>query len=349
MAAMANERYCVIGAGSWGTALAKLLAEGGRDVTLWAREPEVASGINAEHKNPLFLTAAKLPENVTATGDLPAAVDGADGTVIVVPSAFFRDVVTPVSSLFGKSGFIVTATKGIEDETFKTPSQILEDVLPPLLRHRIGALSGPSFAAEVAQRHPTAVAIAARDIEFATELQKIFSGETFRVYATDDLVGVELAGAIKNVLAIAAGTAAGLGFGSNTLAAIITRGLAEMNRLAVKMGANPLTMLGLAGVGDLVLTCGGPLSRNRTVGEKLGRGMKLADVLGETKMVAEGVRNARSVHNLSLKAGIEMPISSTVYRMLYEDLPPKETVGALMGRQLRKEREFDGERRGRRA
>jgi len=322
----------VIGAGSWGTALAKVLADKGHAVTLWGRAPEHAADIQAKRVNTKYLPNAPLPETLTATADLEAAVRDKRFVVSVVPSHTVRDVMGRAATAMRPDAVVVSASKGIENETLATMDEVLKDVLPGKIGAQLAFLSGPSFAKEVGIGLPTAVVMASRDRRIAEESAALFQGDRFRVYTSDDVPGVELGGALKNVMAIAAGIIDGLGLGHNTRAALITRGLAEITRLAVRKGANPLTLAGLAGMGDLILTCTGDLSRNRTVGVGLGQGKKLADVLASMTQVAEGVKTSKSAYDLSRKVGVEMPITEAVYQVLYEDRPAKDAVPALMGR-----------------
>lgn len=330
-------RIGVIGAGAWGTALANLLAEKGYDVGLWAFEKEVCADILDARENKVFLPGIHLCQHLTPSNDLNTVASAKDMLLLAVPSHVFRSVAVRLVHHPTERTLIVNATKGIENETHLTMSGILEQLLPPRLHGRIAVLSGPSFAKEVAKQIPTAVTIAARTVEVAQQVQTTFATSYFRVYTSYDVVGAELGGAVKNVMAIAAGISDGLGLGYNTRAALITRGVAEIQRLATRLGANPKTFMGLAGIGDLVLTCTGKLSRNWTVGHKLGQGMKLEAILSETRTVAEGVRTTKSVYNLSRKIGVEMPIAEQIYRILYEDLEPKEALHVLMSRNLRQE------------
>lgn len=330
-------KVAVIGAGSWGTALAKLLAEKNCSVLLWAYEPEVAEAISSRHENPLYHPGVRLPENLTATTDLPAAVAGKELVLFVVPSHVMRGVLTQAASHLSPNALVVSAAKGIENETFLTMSGVMAETLPDHIASRMVAVSGPSFAREVMQGMPTAVSAASRDPEAAEAVQQALAADYFRVYTSNDVIGVELGGAVKNVIAIAAGISDGMGFGTNSRAALITRGLAEIARLGVKMGANPMTFAGLAGMGDLVLTCTGDLSRNRQVGLAIGRGRKLKEILAEMKQVAEGVKNAETVYKLSQKMGVEMPITEQVYLMLYADKSPSLALATLMGRKLKSE------------
>ena len=327
----------VVGAGSWGTALAKMLAESGHAVSLWAHNPEIPRAIASSRENPTYLPGFPLPEGLTATSDLAECVAGKDVVLSVSPSHVVREVMRAAAPHMGGTPYVVTASKGIEDGTLLTMAGVLEDVLGPRHARRVCALSGPSFAREVAAKLPTAVTIAARTHAVSQAVQQIFNTPWFRVYSSDDLVGVEIGGAVKNVIALAAGVSDGLGFGSNTRAALITRGIAETGRLALRLDANPLTLSGLAGLGDLVLTCTGDLSRNRSVGLRLGRGESLEAILADMKMVAEGVRNTRSVRALAAKVGVEMPITEQMYALLYEKKDARAVVAELMTRGLKPE------------
>ncbi len=322
----------VIGAGSWGTALAKVLGDNGHVVTLWGRASEHVEEIAENRANPKYLPNVTLSATLKSTSDLEAAVRDKKWILSVVPSHVVRDVLGQAGKFMRADAVIISASKGIENETLATMDEVLKDVLPGKLGSRLAFLSGPSFAKEVGAELPTAVVMASRDRNLAEEAAALFRNDRFRVYTSDDVPGVELGGALKNVMAIAAGVADGLGLGHNSRAALITRGLAEISRLAVRKGANPLTMAGLAGHGDLVLTCTGDLSRNRTVGLGLGRGQTLREVLAGMSQVAEGVKTTKSAHDLAARLGVEMPITDTIYKILYEDRPAKEAVPALMGR-----------------
>lgn len=326
-------RCTVVGAGAWGTALAKLLAERGHPTTIWAREPEVVAAVNGRHENPAFLPGIPLPAGLVAAGDLDAALAGARVVVGAVPTQFVRSVFSRARP--ADIAAVVSVAKGIEVDTLATPLQILEACgLEPIV-----ALSGPSFAREVATGTPTAVVAASTDPDAARLTQEIFSTDTFRVYTSDDPLSVEIGGALKNVIAIAAGIVDGLGFGHNTVAALITRGLAELTRLGVAMGGHPLTLAGLSGMGDLVLTCTGGLSRNRHVGLELGRGRPLEEILDAMHEVAEGVRTTRAARDLALRLRVSMPITEAVHAVLYDGADPRRTVTDLMRRALRDERD----------
>jgi len=327
----------VIGAGSWGTTLADLLAKKGHQVTLWAYEAELVAEMRSRGENSLYLPGIQLSGRLSYTGSLVEAVSGKKLLLFVVPSQALRSVLRETIDHISPEAIIVSASKGIEVESLKLVSQIYEELLPESLYRRFAVLSGPSFAREVAAEMPTAVVAAADDAAVARDVQDIFNCGFFRVYTNNDVVGVELGGAVKNVIAIAAGIADGLGFGSNTRAALITRGLAEIARLGLALGARGETFAGLAGVGDLVLTCTGDLSRNRTVGIQLGQGRKLAEILGEMRMVAEGVKTTESTCLLARSLGVEMPIAFKVHEILYDDRPARTAVLELMTRDLKAE------------
>src|SRR5512142_646254 len=331
-------RCAVLGAGSWGTALASLLGGKGFPVTAWDKDVAVLDEIARAHRNERYLPGVALPPTLHATAELGRAVEGAELVVLAVPSFAVRQVAIEAKRLVHAGTPVVCVAKGIELETLMTMSEVLEDVLPVQLHPYVAVMSGPSFAREVAKKLPTAVTVAARWERIARQVQDAFHTRTFRPYTSGDVMGCEIGGCVKNVVAIAAGIADGLGFGANALAALITRGLAEITRMAVRKGANPLTLSGLSGLGDLVLTCSSDLSRNRTVGRMLADGKKLEYVEREIAQVAEGVRNARSVHDLSRRLEVEMPISATVHRLLYENVPPRDAVTALMMRETKPER-----------
>jgi len=333
-------RIAVIGAGSWGTALANLLAEKGLDIDLWVREAEVFYQIRDQRINQVFLPDFQLNARLRPVISFEEALMGKQLAVLAIPSHVFREVLVSVRRFLPLKAAIIIATKGIENHTLMIMSQVAEEVLHGRYMATFACLSGPSFARDVARHYPTAVTIACRHMGHAKRLQQLFSTDFFRVYAGDDLIGTQLGGALKNVIAIAAGASDGLKFGENARAALITRGLAEMTRLGVAMGSNPHTFAGLAGLGDLVLTCTGDLSRNRTVGLKVGMGMALEEVTRSMRMVAEGIKTARSAYELSERMGVAMPITREVYRILYEGKDPKDAVRELMLRGLRAEREF---------
>ncbi|HSK18183.1 MAG TPA: NAD(P)H-dependent glycerol-3-phosphate dehydrogenase [Longimicrobiales bacterium] len=332
-----NERIGVVGAGSWGTALANLLAKKGYPVCIWSFEPDVAESINNRHRNSVYLTDIQLDERLQATTSLEEAVAGASCILSVSPAQHVRNVMAQAAGSMRQDAIVIGASKGIETDTLKTMAQVLAEVLPAEAAARSCYLSGPSFALEVAQGQPTAVTIASHDEAAAAQAQEIFQTSYFRCYTSSDVTGVELGGALKNVIAVAAGMAVGLGLGHNATAALITRGLAEITRLGVKLGSNPLTLAGLAGMGDLILTCTGGLSRNRHVGVELGRGRTLDEVLAEMTMIAEGVQTTRAAHALALRSDIEMPIVAEVHAVLFEGRTAAEAVENLMMREPKAE------------
>lgn len=327
----------VIGAGSWGTALAMLLADNGHDVQMWAFETDLVKTMNERRENEMYLPGFKLPDNLTATNDIHEAVAGKELILSVPPSHVVRQVISQVANEIPVGVPIVSATKGIENDTLMLVSDILEDVLPMHCHPYLCYLSGPSFAKEVAGRKPTAVTVASYNHKLATMVQKIFSSEVFRCYTSSDVPGVEIGGAIKNVIAIASGAISAMELGHNASSGMITRGLNEITRAAVRLGANPLTLSGLAGMGDLVLTCTGGLSRNRTLGYQLGQGRKIDDILADMNMVAEGVKTSKSVYQLAQKLEVEMPICEQVYHVIYEGKDVREAVADLMRRDLKRE------------
>lgn len=330
-------RVGVVGAGSWGTALANLLGLKGFKIDLWAFEKEVKEQIEANRENKIFLPGFQLSNNIRPTNDISKVVFEKDLVLIAVPSHVMRETAEKIHGDVSSRAIIVSASKGIENKTHLTMSGVLKETLTEISESSFAVLSGPSFAREVAKHFPTVIAAASKDQKNAGFVQHIFATSYFRVYTNNDMIGVELGGAVKNVIAIAAGITDGLGLGLNTRAALITRGLTEIRRLGLKLGANPRTFAGIAGIGDLVLTCTGDLSRNHTVGKKIGEGMGLKEILSEMRMVAEGIKTAMSIYNLSNKLGVEMPIAHEVYRILYEDVPPKEACLRLMTRNLKQE------------
>lgn len=331
----------VIGAGSWGTALAVLLGGKGVRVSLWGHRPEHVHTLLAERRNSAYLADVRLPDTVTPTADLKEAVSGRRFIVMVVPSHVYRQVFKKLLPFLSDDAVVVSATKGIENDSLLTMTGIMASELHHAGRHAaLAVLSGPSFAFEVAHGKPTAVTVACGDIAVAKQVQNLFFTEKFRVYTSADVIGVELGGPLKNIIALAAGICDGLDCGTNARAALITRGLAEISRLAVRMGANPLTMAGLAGLGDLVLTCTGELSRNRTVGLKLGQGMRLEEILKEMKMVAEGVKTTKSGWQIAHQQQVDMPILEQVYQVLYQDKPCALAVRSLLQRDQKEEFDF---------
>ncbi|MBW1814395.1 MAG: NAD(P)-dependent glycerol-3-phosphate dehydrogenase, partial [Deltaproteobacteria bacterium] len=321
---------------SWGTAIANLLGDKGFKVHLWAFEKEIFQEIYEVKENKTFLPSISLSPNIIPSNDLAEVVSEKDLIILVVPSQHMREISSAMTGYVSKNAIVVSASKGIENKTHLRMTGILRETLP-ISKRSIAVLSGPTFAKEVAMKVPSVVTVAAKSLEIAIFIQNVLATSYFRVYTSNDIVGVELGGAVKNVIAIATGISDGLGLGLNTRAAIVTRGQTEIRRLGLKLGANPRTFTGLAGIGDLVLTCTGDLSRNHTVGKKIGEGKKLQDILSEMRMVAEGVKTSKSVYNLSKKKKVDMPISHTVYRVLYEDLLPKDAVYQLMTRDLKNE------------
>jgi glycerol-3-phosphate dehydrogenase (NAD(P)+) len=329
-------RAAVIGAGSWGTAFAAVIA-GNADVVLWARDEELAARIDTVHENDRYLPGITLPPGLRATSELQVACDGADVIVVGVPSHGFRAVLSDAAAAIDDEVPVVSLSKGVEQGSDLRMTEVVADVLSSHRADRIGVLTGPNLAREVAEGEPTASVIAIGDPDAASRLQGLFMTRTFRVYTNPDVVGCEIAGALKNVIAIAAGIAAGLGYGDNTKAALITRGLAELARLGVALGGDPLTFSGLAGMGDLVATCTSDKSRNRRVGVELGKGRTLDDIVAETNMVAEGVKSTRAVLDLAAEHGVDMPIATMVGAVLYEGATPADIVPSLMLREAKPE------------
>lgn len=333
------QKMAIIGAGSWGTALAIVLGSErkSRKISLWVREKDVYEPLRESRENPVFLPSFKLPLEVEITCDFGAALDGATIVIGAMPSAHAREMYSAMLPFLRSEMRFVSATKGLEPQTLLRPSGVMQQVLAPKFPPRVAVISGPSFAKEVARGDPTAIVIASADRSTAKELQQEFSGRTLRFYTHDDVIGVELGGALKNVIALAAGVAEGLGLGHNTIAALITRGLVEITRLGTALGARRETLAGLAGLGDIVLTCTGELSRNRFVGCELGRGKKLNEILGAMRMVAEGVGTTAAARALARKTGIEMPITEQMFAVLYENRSPKDALRELMERRLKAE------------
>jgi glycerol-3-phosphate dehydrogenase (NAD(P)+) len=337
-----QNKVAVLGAGAWGTALAKVLADKGDHVEMYCRRADLVKQINEEGTNGRYLPSAKLPKTLRATEDLEKALHGASMVVFVAPSHATREVAKLAAKYIPTDAPIVSATKGIENDSLTFVDEILAAELPQVTHKNFSFLSGPSFAKELAAELPTGVVIAAKDDGVRDVVMKRFHAPYMRTYASRDIPGVECGGAIKNVIAICAGAADGLGFGHNTRAMLITRGLSEMVRLSLARGGEAITLAGLAGMGDLVLTCTGELSRNRTVGLELGKGRKLAEILSGLGHVAEGVKTAKSANDLAKKLGLDLPIIAEAYRVLYEDKPVLQAVKDLMGRELTKEFESVG-------
>jgi glycerol-3-phosphate dehydrogenase (NAD(P)+) len=329
-------KVCVVGAGSWGTAVAALVAENA-EVVLWARDAELAARIDTTHENDRYLRDIVLPSSLRATGDLAAACAGADVVVIGVPSHGFRAVLTDAAAAIDPDAPVVSLSKGVEQESHLRMTEVIADVLPAHRPDRIGVLTGPNLAREVAEGQPTASVVAIGDPDAARSLQHVFMTSTFRVYTNPDIVGCEIAGALKNVIAIAAGIAAGLGYGDNTKAALITRGLAELARLGVALGGQTVTFSGLAGMGDLVATCTSDKSRNRYIGVELGKGRSLDDIVAEMNMIAEGVKSTGAVLELARRHGVDMPIAAMVGAVLYDGAKAADLVPTLMLREAKAE------------
>lgn len=327
-------KVSIIGGGAWGTALGLHCARMGHDTLIWALEKEVMDAINKEHENTVFFKGFALPPNLKASNDIQSVARFGELILMVIPTPFVQGTMAQIKDVLTDAQMLVSCTKGILNETLETPNDILKRVLPDFLHGRLAYLSGPSFAAEVAKGNPTAVTIASENEELATRVQALLSTPRFRCYRTTDCIGVELGGALKNVLAIACGISDGLGFGNNGRAALVTRGLDEITRLAVRSGANPLTMAGLAGVGDVILTCTGDLSRNRTVGVRLGKGESLEEIMKSMTAVAEGVLTSRSAHHLAKKLGVECPVIEGIYQVVHEGADPVQVVTDNMSRPL---------------
>jgi glycerol-3-phosphate dehydrogenase (NAD(P)+) len=330
-------RVAVIGSGAWGTALACHAARLDHDVVMWAFEREVADEIDMRHTNALYLPDVALPESIRASADAAAVAEGADVVVLVPPSQHMRDVSSAVAPAVGADAAVVVASKGIEEETLKLMSEVLAETLPDVGPDRLAFLSGPSFAREVASGLPTDVAIASKDMVAARRVQQVLHAPVLRVYTSADPIGVQVGGAIKNVLAIATGACDGLHMGTNARAALITRGLAEITRLGVALGADPLTFLGLAGVGDLVLTCTGDLSRNRTLGQQVAAGADPAAYLASKRSVAEGFTTAAAAYDLAHRLSVDMPITEGVYHVLHRGRPLLEAIRMLLTREFKDE------------
>src|SRR5579864_2385061 len=334
-----TKKISIIGAGGWGTALAIVLgrSRAPHRIALWVREKEVLHSLKNDGENPVFLPGFTIPRETEVTGDFGEALSEANLIVIAVPSAHVREVCSAMLPFLAPSMAFASATKGLETNSLLRMTEVIEHSVAPRFRPRVAAISGPSFAREVARGDPTAIVAASADLQLASELQQEFSGPSLRIYTNDDVIGVELGGSVKNVIAIAAGVAEGLGLGHNTMAALITRGLTEMTRLGSAMGARRETLGGLSGMGDLVLTCTGVLSRNRTLGVELGRGKKLEDILRPMRTVAEGVGTTAAARTLARRLGIEMPITEQMYGVLYEGRSPQDAIHELMERPLKAE------------
>jgi glycerol-3-phosphate dehydrogenase (NAD(P)+) len=327
----------IAGAGSWGTALAVILAPRFSRIRLWVYEKDLAARIRETRVNDLYLPGFPLPENVSIETEFATALPGAGMVLTVMPSHLVRSIYRQMLPYLDPSMVFVSATKGLENGTLLRASEVIGECLAPSFEPRVAVISGPTFAREVARGDPTALVVASLDQPLAAHVQSRFSGPTFRLYTSPDPAGVEIGGAVKNVVAIGAGVCHGLGLGSNTQAALITRGLAEMTRLALALGGRPQTLAGLAGLGDLVLTCSGELSRNRAVGLELARGRQLDEIVGSMKMVAEGIKTTTATVDLAGRHGVDMPISTQMFQMLNVGLPPREAIRNLMERSLKGE------------
>jgi glycerol-3-phosphate dehydrogenase (NAD(P)+) len=333
------DKIAVLGAGSWGTALAMVLADNGHTVTLWGKRTEQINEINEYHTNKRFLPEIGLPNTLKATTDLEDAVDGANSILLVVPTKAIREVCQKLNTILNRPVTIIHASKGIEPNTSKRVSELIEEEISEANREAIVVLSGPSHAEEVALRHPTTVTVASKNMEEARKVQDLFNNQYFRVYTNEDIVGVEIGGALKNIIALAAGITDGLGYGDNAKAALITRGLAEIIRLGKAMGANTQTFAGLTGMGDLIVTCTSVHSRNWRAGNLLGQGKSLDEVLENMGMVVEGVRTTEAAYHMANEIGVEMPIVNELYAVLFEGKDPKNAVDSLMSRGKRHETE----------
>jgi glycerol-3-phosphate dehydrogenase (NAD(P)+) len=331
------KRLTVIGGGSWGTALAAVLAPRFSQVRMWVYESDLAERMCRTRANDVYLPGVELPAHVLVTSELGTALHGAEIVLSVMPSHLARGLFEQMRPLLNESMVFVSATKGLENGTLLRISEVIRDVLRPAFDPRVAVISGPTFAREVARFEPTALVVASEDERLAASVQAAFSGPTFRLYSSPDPTGVEVGGSIKNVVAIGSGVLNGMGMGHNVTAALITRGLAEMNRLAVAMGGKPQTLAGLAGLGDLVLTCTGDLSRNRTVGVELAHGRKLDEIVSSMKMVAEGIKTTNAAVDLAKRYGVEMPIAEQMYQMLHFGVSPRDAIQRLMERSLKVE------------
>ena len=328
----------ILGAGGWGTALSILLSSNGHKVTLWEFQPNVAHVLATKRVNESLLPGVRIPDEVEITSELGQVVENAEIIVIAVPSHVVRSLTERMRSFSLQDKLVVSVAKGLENETLKRLSEVILENLPQLNSAQIVILSGPSHAEEVSRGVPTTVVAASESLESAKKIQRIFTTSTFRVYTNIDVIGVELGGSLKNIIAIAAGISDGVGYGDNTKAALMTRGLVEITRLGVAMGANPMTFAGLSGMGDLIVTCMSRYSRNRYVGEQIGRGRKLSEVLSEMVMVAEGVRTTKSAVALAEKYHVEMPITQQVYEVLFGNKDPQVAMSELMSRDLKVEK-----------
>jgi glycerol-3-phosphate dehydrogenase (NAD(P)+) len=332
-------RIAVVGSGSYGTCLAILCGSAGHEVTLWCRNPELVRTLAETRENQDYLPGFAIPENVGITSDLIEAVSGKELVLGVTPSHAIRDVLGRAAPYLDPGVIVVNTSKGLEEGTLDRIDQIYADIFPAAVAQRAAYLSGPTFAREVAAGLPGALVVASLDHQSAARVQTALSSERFRLYTSDDVIGVLIGGALKNIVAIAAGMSDGLGFGHNARAALITRGLAEIARIGISLGAHPMTFSGLSGLGDLVLTCSGDLSRNRRVGLALGQGKKLGEIIAEMRMVAEGVKTTKAARELAGKLGVPAPITEFMYQVMYEDRPARDALRELMTRELKPERD----------
>lgn len=331
------KNLAIIGAGSWGTALAMVLAPRFARIRLWVYEPELAARMGASRENDVYLPGFQVADHVEVVNDFPTALEDADVVLSVMPSHLVRRLYQEMLPYLHESMLFVSATKGLENGSLLRTSEVIRQVLSTKLRPQVAVISGPTFAREVARFEPTALVVASSNPGVADRVQAAFSGPAFRLYTSQDTIGVEIGGSIKNVVAIGAGVLHGMGLGHNPMAALITRGLAEMTRLAVAMGGQPLTLAGLAGLGDLVLTCNGELSRNRTVGVELARGRKLEEIVGSMKMVAEGIKTTNAAVDLAKRYAVEMPISEQMFQVINFGISPRDAIQRLMERSLKGE------------
>lgn len=327
-----QERVAVIGAGSWGTALAMVLADNGHEVRLWSHNPGQIEEINSQHTNKRYLPEVRLQDNIVGFSSLEEVLNGIEMIILAVPTKAIREVLGKIKKFQTEPVIIVHVSKGIEPDTLKRISEIIEEEMPENLIKSVVVLSGPSHAEEVSQRQPTTVTVSSRQMDAAEQIQDLFINQHFRVYTNPDIIGVEIGGALKNIIALAAGISDGLGYGDNAKAALITRGLAEISRLGVKMGANPLTFSGLTGIGDLIVTCTSVHSRNWRAGNMLGKGKNLEEVLANMGMVVEGVRTTKAAWQLAQEYDVKMPITNALFDVLFNNVDTKNAVDALMGR-----------------
>lgn len=334
---MSEQSIAVLGAGSWGTALSIVLADNGKNVKLWSREEDQVEEINKTRKNEFYLPGIELSEKIVAYSNLSKAVEGVKTIICAIPTKGIREVMRNLSDCLEQPVTIVHVSKGIEPVTLKRISEMIEEEVPEHLRGDVVVLSGPSHAEEVAKRHPTTVVVTSRNMDAAEQIQDLFMSPYFRVYTNPDLIGVELGGALKNIIALAAGISDGLGYGDNAKAALMTRGIAEISRLGTVMGANPLTFAGLTGIGDLIVTCTSVHSRNWRAGHALGKGEKLEDILANMGQTVEGVNTTMAAYQLSQKYNVSMPITEALYQVVYQDKEPSEAVDQLMTRMKRNE------------